>query len=434
MVPLRPLVVAVLVIIAGHLHAQNPSLPQPGKTVDGTVNAESPLLTASRAQYEVKLKELQSKIADANQKRTTKYVGDLQVLEKQIAASGNLDALLPVKAEREAYQAGKTTVGFGSKETTVPQAARQLRVTYEGDLDKITKFATTEEQNIGLGYVRELEGLERQLTTAQQIDAAIAVRVEKKEMESLLNEPSAPVATAGASKPAAAPSTATALNVSSTANPTAEAARISEAFASLTREAQKAPREHYIAAMKSLVDKFTRESNHAAAEAAGAELKVIEGAHGDLLEVGSGFDSRSNPDLGSARKKFLQECGTAIKPFLERYTASLQTLSSVASHQGDRAEVTELQKRISAENNAEQLVGVWRWTWGKDGVAFKILHRDGRVTEPDPSGKPLGSWEIQDKSLVFHYANHTETFPLPLHVFGMNGRGSGKTAYQITKE
>ena len=130
-------------------------------------------------------------------------MGDLRLLAGKIAASGNLDALTPINTEEKAYEGGFDTIGFDAKDTTVPPAARQLRVAFEADLARISQYAAGEERNYLTAYERQLEDLERKLTIAGNLDGAIAIRAEKKSAQALIadNTPPPP-ATPGPATPA----------------------------------------------------------------------------------------------------------------------------------------------------------------------------------------------------------------------------------------
>ncbi len=184
-----------------------PASPPPapaGTTAGGakSANAEPTELTATREQNEKQWKDLQARAMTASSKRSAQYATDLKTLGNQAAATGNLDAVLAIKAEREAYEGGAVTGGFDAK-SAAPQAARQLRAAYDADQDKISKYVASEGRNINLAYIRQLEDLERKLTIAGNLDGALTVRAERVSTQSTLgNAPSATAGTPASGRPA----------------------------------------------------------------------------------------------------------------------------------------------------------------------------------------------------------------------------------------
>ena len=357
----------------------------------GLPNAEPTELTTARSQYEARVKTLHEKVPDAVSKRNSKYVSDLQLLSNQIATTGNLDALLPIKAEREAYQNGQATTGFDAKDPAVPASARQLRTTFEADLNKISQFAATEEHNYAAAYLRQLEDLVKKLTMAGNVDGALAVRTEKQEVQSLMS-----TETTTAQPPAAAPN-ATAGSPAALA-PTSESAKLDATYKAAVDQAKRLPREHYLAALNAMQDHFTRAGKLDRAVAVRKEIEAQQATSND-----SPIDPATDPDLTSAKAKFEQECTVATKGIHDRYLVSLEDLVRAMTRKGDIAEAQETQKRLEGERlniglSSSRFYGLR--CQGPEGSKLDFS-TSGTWTEDWHGNHTVGTWRpMPDKDVV----------------------------------
>lgn len=146
----------------------------------GFAAADEPAaLSAARSEYESRLAPFRQKLDAAIQTRTEKYVADLKGLEDRLAASGQLDPLLVIRAEREAYEKGLHTSGFDPKNRKIPAAARPVRAAFDSDIVRIRTAALPDGRKLAAAYAQQLESLERKLTMQSDIPAAVAVREER---------------------------------------------------------------------------------------------------------------------------------------------------------------------------------------------------------------------------------------------------------------
>ena len=152
-------------------------------------------LTAARTDYEARLATPRLKLDTSIKARVAKYAADLKAIEDRATAAGQLDAVVAVKAEREAYEKGERTNGFATGNTKVPAAARQVRAALEGDLMRVRASAAPEGRALAMSYLQQLNDLERKLTTQKNVDGALAVRREREETQLSGLDPLNPPAT-----------------------------------------------------------------------------------------------------------------------------------------------------------------------------------------------------------------------------------------------
>lgn len=161
-------------------------------SVSGDAPAE---LSAARADYEVRLAAPREKLDTAIKARAEKYAADLKGLEDRATAAGQLDAVVLLKAEREAYEKGERTNGFAAGNPKVPAAARTLRAAFEGEVLRLRAAAAPEGRAQAMAYVKQLGDLERKLTSQKNVEGALAVRQEREETQQGGLDPLNPPAT-----------------------------------------------------------------------------------------------------------------------------------------------------------------------------------------------------------------------------------------------
>ena len=140
--------------------------------------AEPAELTAARMAYEGKLIIPKGKLDAALEARGKQYAVFIKALEDRAALDARLDAVILLKAEREAYEQGKRTNGFGPNASKVAPEARDARRLLEGDFARLRATVAPEGRRLAGEYVKTLEGIERKLT--MQKDVAGAVEIRKK--------------------------------------------------------------------------------------------------------------------------------------------------------------------------------------------------------------------------------------------------------------
>ena len=421
-----------LLLSIGCLSAEPPGTPDAGPG-SGLPNAEPSELTVARSQYEAHVQDLHAKIPDATTKRTAKYVSDLKLLTNQVAATGNLDALLPIQTEWKAYESGKTTTGFDPKESALPPAARQLRLGYDTDLDKISKYAASEERNLALAYAQQLEELERKLTIAGKIEAALAVRTEKLQTRNMLADSAspqplerAPVPSVGSGVNSSANANSASLSVSSAASPADEAERLKSVFNSTVYQATRLAREHYDAALKALMIQAMQAVKLDLATAVKKEMDDFETASAENPEPGSEITPKTTPELAALRKKFEVEYASVRKPLLDRYVGSLQTLVRTASQKEDVVTAERIRQQIELVDVGPVLFG--KWSFHGDVREFR---GDGSLVK---GGRQMGTWSIKGNQIVIQYtATLWDMVSLPLTPSGTNLRCSDGSHYNISK-
>ncbi len=111
-----------------------------------------------------------------------KYVAALDALEKRIAATGDLDAVMHVREEKGAVQKDGTTTSHQDKPLV------ELRGKYDAASKAISDERSAARGRIAAELARKIKDQEAALTKAGSVDAAIALR---KDGEALLLELSA---------------------------------------------------------------------------------------------------------------------------------------------------------------------------------------------------------------------------------------------------
>ena len=145
--------------------------------------AEPAELTSARLDYEAKLAVPKGKLDAALLARGKQYASLIKALEDRASLGGNLDGVVLLKAEREAYEQGKRTYGFGANAAKVPPEARDARRIMEGDFARLRATAAPEGRRLSGEYVKALEGIERKLTMQKDVAGALDVRKEKTEIQ-----------------------------------------------------------------------------------------------------------------------------------------------------------------------------------------------------------------------------------------------------------
>jgi hypothetical protein len=120
-----------------------------------------------------------SKLEAAVAARGKQYAAALKLVEDRVALTGNLDALMLLKPEREQ---GHWAPGFGAAVTKVPPEARDARRLLDADLARLRAAATLEGKRLADGYLKSLESIERNLTTHSDLAGALEVRKAREEM------------------------------------------------------------------------------------------------------------------------------------------------------------------------------------------------------------------------------------------------------------
>jgi hypothetical protein len=170
----QPMIKLILVVAAtlafGHLAVAK----------EDATPVETPELQALRADYESKLAPIRAKLNEATAPRTRHFVTDLTALETQLSKDGKNDAVLIVRAERDAYSQNHETVGFDPKNKGIPPALLQLRLAYDRDLLNLRVNLSAGARNIVAEQIKKLDALERQFASQNNAGAILAVRAERE--------------------------------------------------------------------------------------------------------------------------------------------------------------------------------------------------------------------------------------------------------------
>ena len=97
--------------------------------------AQDPRLTQILAAIELMQSSAEAKL----QKRREQYIEDLKKLERSLLSEGDLDHVLEVKRERNAWEAGKSTPPITPKDESVFIELRKLRYYFDQEFEKLTK-------------------------------------------------------------------------------------------------------------------------------------------------------------------------------------------------------------------------------------------------------------------------------------------------------
>ena len=115
------------------------------------------------------------------QARAEKYIDDLTTLEKQISSQGDLDTVLQVKTEREAWKSGNPTKPIDPKDTSFPLELRKLRYYFDQDIEQLKNDRLNAKIARWNGLIDEFDNLEKRLTSVGRIDEALEVRKTRKD-------------------------------------------------------------------------------------------------------------------------------------------------------------------------------------------------------------------------------------------------------------
>ena len=153
-----------------------------GFSVQHKSHAEPAELIAARTAYETKLAVPKAKLDTAMAARGKQYAIAVKALEDRATREGKLDVVVLLKAEREAYEQGRQTIGYGTKALRVPPEARDARRLLDGDVARILAAGLPDGRRVAEEYVKALDGIERKLTMQKDVAGAMQVRKERTAM------------------------------------------------------------------------------------------------------------------------------------------------------------------------------------------------------------------------------------------------------------
>jgi hypothetical protein len=139
-------------------------------------------LTPLKSQYQAKKLELEAGGASQVSDLSTKYAAALDNLITQKTASGDLDAVIAIRAEKAALADPLKL----PKLAGAPPELERFRATFTENRDEIFKSIAKSVAELNARYVAGLAQLEVQLTKSGSVDEALAVRDEKLRIEASL--------------------------------------------------------------------------------------------------------------------------------------------------------------------------------------------------------------------------------------------------------
>lgn len=153
------------------------------------------------------LREFDKQSEAAVDVRRSKYIADLKELEKSIAAkTGDLEQVIPVRNEREAWEKGEATPSIDPKDEAVPLDLRKLRYYFDEDQKKLAANIAKKMAAQRAAVDARLKEMEASLTKEAKIESALAVRNARKNLDTLVSVPTKPTPVAQPNPTSAAPS------------------------------------------------------------------------------------------------------------------------------------------------------------------------------------------------------------------------------------
>ncbi|MEM9284065.1 MAG: hypothetical protein AAGA96_19780 [Verrucomicrobiota bacterium] len=155
----------------------------------------------------------EAKVTAKKEERTQQYLADLKNLGAKIQATGDLDKVLQVSKEREAWGKGEPTPSIDPKDESFLLDLRKLRYYFEQDLVNIAAAATQNSEQARAAIELKFVELEKALTTEGKIPDALETRKLRERfvagtLATLPNqkaEPAKPDTPKSSEKPVAAP-------------------------------------------------------------------------------------------------------------------------------------------------------------------------------------------------------------------------------------
>ena len=162
--------VALLLASSNLVFAQGPAASQKFNVAEAIALVKQPYVAGKQ-----KLEADFGKLLAVYQ---TSYLAALEKLQADTAKTGDLDAVLLIKAERERSVA--RTNSTPQQLATLPAAAKVVRANYEVSLKKLTEDGVRLDGELRAKCVSELETLQKRVTMADRIVEALEIKKEKE--------------------------------------------------------------------------------------------------------------------------------------------------------------------------------------------------------------------------------------------------------------
>jgi hypothetical protein len=140
------------------------------------VGQSVPELDALRQPFLKALDALATERMERLQNLQAGYLRALEDLRKTMVGQGDLTGVLATKAELT--RAAEWAAPTAAQEREMPAALAQLRRQFTAGMERTLADYKPREESLRAGYLRDLEALQKQLTQADKIEAALAVRAE----------------------------------------------------------------------------------------------------------------------------------------------------------------------------------------------------------------------------------------------------------------
>ena len=137
-----------------------------------------PEMEPSLSRFNAALQAIADARGPVRNKIKADYAANLDTVFKQIAATGDLDAALQVKAEKERIAVGQDPTE--AQKAGMPSALKAARDKYERALVPSQTDQRNAENVARQRYLAELEQLQRQLTMRTELDKAALVKAERE--------------------------------------------------------------------------------------------------------------------------------------------------------------------------------------------------------------------------------------------------------------
>lgn len=141
---------------------------------------KAPELAMLVARYGRQFKTIAANAEELIKQRKTEYVAVLGEAEKSATSRGNLDEVLAVRGE--IARVNKGIPPTDAEKAALPDAISKGRSQYEHGLSRVMSALREKQAQVQKQYLTELEALERQLTQRGNIEGAMEVRRESKEV------------------------------------------------------------------------------------------------------------------------------------------------------------------------------------------------------------------------------------------------------------
>ncbi|HEX8312601.1 MAG TPA: hypothetical protein VF614_14865 [Chthoniobacteraceae bacterium] len=138
-------------------------------------------LSTLRQQFEAQLAAIHQDVAQKSAVSQKTYLERLEALQRQLAASGDLDGALSIKQERDRITSGSAL--DPSKRKALPAALQRELARYEQTLAPITQAQAAAERKARELYLAALARLQQQFTQSNELEKAVAVRGARERME-----------------------------------------------------------------------------------------------------------------------------------------------------------------------------------------------------------------------------------------------------------